>query len=71
MKISSYSLNNSRNFNEIFRRDVPYDIKSHKKAGFHPLFRRCIFQKTTAFLRLRHLVYQRYGNQTTEIFSKT
>ena len=37
-----------RNFNETFRKDVPYDnVKSHKKLGFHPLFRRYIFQKTT------------------------
>ena len=37
-----------RNFNEIFREDVPYDnIKSHKKTGFQPLFRRYIFRKTT------------------------
>ena len=27
-----------RNLNEIFRKDVTYDnIKSHKKAGLHPL----------------------------------
>ena len=27
-----------RNFNEIIRKDVPYDnINSHKKLGFHPL----------------------------------
>ena len=27
---------------------MPYDnIKSHKKPGFHPLFRRYIFRKTT------------------------
>ena len=45
---SSYLLNNLRNFNEIFRKDVPYDnFKSHKKPGFHPLFRRYNFQKTT------------------------
>ena len=38
---SSYLLNNLRNFNEFFREDVTYDsIKSHKKQGFHPLFRR-------------------------------
>ena len=37
-----------RNFNGIFRKDVTYDnIKSYKKAGFHPLFRRYIFRKTT------------------------
>ena len=29
------------NFNDIFRKEVPYDnIKSHKKPGFNPLFRR-------------------------------
>ena len=45
---SSYPLNDLRNLNEIFRKDIPYDnIKSHKKAGFHPLCRRHIFQKTT------------------------
>ena len=33
---------------KFFRKDVTYDnIKSHKKQGFHPLFRRCIFEKTT------------------------
>ena len=32
-------LNDLRNFNEIFRKDVTYDnIKSHKKPVFHPLF---------------------------------
>ena len=32
-------MNELRNFNEIFRKDVTYDnIKSHKKAGLHPLF---------------------------------
>ena len=37
-----------RNFNEIFRKDVPYDnFKSHQKPGFHPLLRRYNFQKTT------------------------
>ena len=40
--------NEVRNLNEIFRKDVTYDnIKSHKKPGFHPLFRGCIFGKTT------------------------
>ena len=35
-------------FHDIFRKDVTYDyIKSHKKPGFHPLFRKYIFQKTT------------------------
>ena len=37
-----------RNLHEIFRKDVTYDnIKSHKKTGFHPLFSRYIFGKTT------------------------
>ena len=36
-----YPLNNLRNFNEIFRKDVTYDnVKSHKKPGFHPLFKK-------------------------------
>ena len=37
-----------RNLNEIFRKDVAYDnFKSYKKPGFHPLFRRYNFRKTT------------------------
>ena len=41
-------MNELRNFNEFFRNDVPYDnFKSHKKPGFHPLFRRYNFRKTT------------------------
>ena len=33
---------------KFFRKDVPYDnFKSHKKPGFHHLFRRYNFQKTT------------------------
>ena len=40
--------NDLGSFNEIFMEDVPYDnIKSHKKTGFHPPFRRYIFRKTT------------------------
>ena len=36
-----------RNLNEMFRKDVTFDnVKSHKKGGFHPLFRRYIFGKT-------------------------
>ena len=39
-------MNELRNFNEIFRKDVTYDnIKGHKKVGFHPHFRRHIFGK--------------------------
>ena len=41
-------MNDLRNFNEIFRKDVTYDnIKSHKKSWFHPLCRRYVFGKTT------------------------
>ena len=45
---SSCLLNDLRNFNNIFTKDVTYNlIKSHKKPAFHPHFRRCIFEKTT------------------------
>ena len=41
---SSYLLNGLRNFNENLRKDVTYDnLKSRKKPGFHPLFRRYFF----------------------------
>ena len=40
---SSYLVNDLRNFNEIFRKNVTRgNIKSHKKTGLHPLFRRNI-----------------------------
>ena len=43
---ASYLLNDFRNSNEIFRKDVAYDsIKSHKKVRFHPLSRKHIFGK--------------------------
>ena len=43
----SYLLNELRNFNEIFMKDVAYDnIKSHKKTGLQPLFRKHIFEKS-------------------------
>ena len=36
------------NFNEVFRKDVPYDnFKSHEKIGFHTLLRSYNFRKTT------------------------
>ena len=36
-------LNDLRNFNGIFKKDVNYDnIKSHKKAGLHPLSEKSI-----------------------------
>ena len=49
MKIVNFEgenfLTNLRNFNEF---QLTYDnIKSHKKAGLHPLFRKHIFGKTT------------------------
>ena len=48
MRNSSYLLNDLRNFNEVFRKDVTYDnIKSYKKTGFHSLFKRYDFRKTT------------------------
>ena len=50
---SLYLLNDLRNFNEISWKDVTYDnIKSHKNRGFHPLFRKYIFQKNTGGLKL-------------------
>ena len=39
-----------RNFKEISRKDD--NIKSHKKPGFNPLFRRYNFRKTTAGVKL-------------------
>ena len=46
---SSYLLNDLRNFRKI----VAYDkIKSHKKAGFLPLSRKCNFRKTTGGVKL-------------------
>ena len=55
MKIANIEQRNSscfmkdlRNFNESLGKDMTYDnIKSHQKPGFHPLFRRNIFRKTT------------------------
>ena len=53
MRNSSYLLNDLRHFSETFRKDVTYDnIKSHKKTGFHPLFRRYIFRKSTWGVKL-------------------
>ena len=52
----SYLLNDSRNLNEIFKKDVVYDnIKSHKKAEFHPLPRKYIFGKVTGSVELINL----------------
>ena len=34
---SSYLVNDLRNFNQIFRKDMTYDnINSHEKPGFYP-----------------------------------
>ena len=42
----AYLLNNLRNFNDIFRKDVAYDnIKSDKKLAFSPLSREVTFLK--------------------------
>ena len=48
----AYLLNNLRNFNDIFRKDVAYDnIKSDKKLAFSPLSlslsRSYIFEKNS------------------------
>ena len=48
MKKCSYLPNKLRNFNKIFRKNLCYDnIKSHKKPGLYPLFRKYNFGKTT------------------------
>ena len=48
MRKPSYLLNDYRNFNDIFRKDMTYDnTESLKKSGVHPLFTRYIFGKTT------------------------
>ena len=47
-------LNDTRNSNEVFKKDVTYDnIKSHKKSWFYPLFRRYIFRKAKGKIRGR------------------
>ena len=44
----SHLMENLKNFNEIFRKDVTYDTnKNHKETGFHLFFWRCIFGNTT------------------------
>ena len=43
---SSYLLSDFRNFNEIFRKDVPYNnIKSHTKPGFALSLEDIFFEK--------------------------
>ena len=47
-KKSPYLLNDLKNSNETFRKDVTYDnIKCHQRPGFQPLSRRYIFRKNT------------------------
>ena len=42
-------MNNYRSCKKTFRKDVAYDnIKSHEKAGLHPLSKKYISQKITA-----------------------
>ena len=42
-------LNELRNSNEIFRKDVTYDnIKSHKRADLHPFSKKHIFGRTAS-----------------------
>ena len=50
------------NFKERFRKNIAdNDIKSYKKSGFHPLFRRYIFEKTTEVeVKLIPQSFQRY-----------
>ena len=48
----SYLLNDLRNFNETFRKDVTYDnIKSCKKTGLPILFVRYFFEKPHAGIK--------------------
>ena len=73
LRKSLYLLNDLRNFNEIFRKDVTYDnIKSHKKLELHTLSRRYIFGKITKvganrpisspiLLRVRVITYIIFG----------
>ena len=74
---SSYLLNDQRNFNKIFRKDVTYgNIKSHKKPGVHPLSRRYIFEKTIGRgvkLTLPSLLRANNSKQTcrTQIYFET
>ena len=53
---SLHILRELKKFNENFRRDVTYNnMKSHKKARFHPNFRIYIFGKTTGWgVKLPH-----------------
>ena len=44
-------LSDLRNFNDIFRKDVTYDIKKTKKTGPPPLSNRYIFGKVLNLIR--------------------
>ena len=78
MKISywtgkySYLLKDLRNFNEIFRKDVAKDkIKSHKKARFHPLFKKYIFlEKPQGGLNLKPSPLLEFRSGDSELFWK-
>ena len=59
---SSKLLNDLKNFNEVFRKDVTYDnTKIHKKPAFHPLFRRHIFRKTTGGGQVSKFMFKLIG----------
>ena len=55
MSKSSYILNDLTNFNEIFRENVTYNIKSHKKSGLYLFFKKDSSGKTNGYL-LSYLV---------------
>ena len=47
-KESSYFLNELSNFNETFKKGVPYDnIKIHKKTGLYPYSKKYSFGKVS------------------------
>ena len=50
--------------------DVTYDnMKSHKKPGFHPLFKRYTFRKTTEVIRIfLRVKTEEIGKRNSEFF---
>ena len=55
-------LNDLRNFKEILKKDVTYDIiKSYKKAGLHRVSRRCIFETSQNWERGVKLTFPALG----------
>ena len=77
-----YLLNGLRSFNEIFWKDVTYNIKSHKKTGLHlslkknrasPFSEKLIFGKTKrggsiSLFRVKTLVFLwSDGSNSTEV----